>query len=383
MNNFTKIFKQVFNTLIFISFSGFFQFAYSQNLWEGEEYRKAKDYPFITKLLVVDKDAPLVVFTPGKGALARVGYGGHEGGLQQDFLAHWLNELGYNFLGISYPLLTKGHAFEEAEPTFTVRAWGRGMAEITRDIRQEQGLTGRIIHTAWSMGGKSAQPFSESAKALGLELDFFVSLASTPPIPGILGMNAEAPKHQSGLVKLPESGPTGDKGLKPAETIIGRVIIPHDVLLTDYLGHTPVQLVARGLRFNEENNEFVRDHWADMQDTKFYDIDNFPMVAMIIPQDKYDHRHTLTDRATWGYYITHKMLRLAGSAKQIIGMDDAKFARLSELVNSAPDRLAVNIEGNHFFFIGEHGAKATAEAIKVLDGRMANVKREFEALVAD
>ena len=79
------------------------QEAVAANLWDGEEVRMGAGYPFISKFVGADRDAPLVVFIPGARSLARIAYGGHEGGLEEDFLAYWLNREGYNFLG--FPIL--------------------------------------------------------------------------------------------------------------------------------------------------------------------------------------------------------------------------------------------------------------------------------------
>ena len=163
-----------------VFFFALLQTTHAANLWDGEEVRMGAGYPFIAKFVAAERDAPLVVFIPGARSLARIAYGGHEGGLDEDFLAYWLNREGYNFLGISYPVLTADGAFDEAHPDMTVRAWGHGSAEITKAVMEERGLTGPVIVAVWSMGGKSVQPFAEAAAELGIDLDFHVALAATP-----------------------------------------------------------------------------------------------------------------------------------------------------------------------------------------------------------
>ena len=156
------------------------QTTYAANLWDGEEVRMGAGYPFIAKFIAAERDAPLVVFIPGARGLARFAYGGHEGGLEEDFLAYWLNREGYNFLGISYPVLTDDGAFDEAHPDMTVRAWGHGSAEVTKAVMEERGLTGPVIVAVWSMGGKSVQPFAEGGRGTG----------DRPGFPCIAGCNA-------------------------------------------------------------------------------------------------------------------------------------------------------------------------------------------------
>jgi hypothetical protein len=71
--------------------------------FEGEEVMTGGGYPALVKFVPGEPDQALVVFVPGAHHTARIAYGGHEGSQDEDFLAHWLVEEGYNFLGVSYP----------------------------------------------------------------------------------------------------------------------------------------------------------------------------------------------------------------------------------------------------------------------------------------
>ncbi|MCZ0952302.1 MAG: hypothetical protein OXJ56_06940, partial [Rhodospirillaceae bacterium] len=246
-----------------VFFLALLQTADAANLWDGEEVRMGAGYPFIAKFIAADRDAPLVVFIPGARSLARIAYGGHEGGLDEDFLAYWLNREGYNFLGISYPVLTDDGAFDEAHPGITVRAWGYGSAEITKAVMEEQGLTGPVIVAVWSMGGKSVQPYAEAAAELGIDLDFHVSLASTPPLPNAGNMNARIAMHESGLGLRPDGAAAAVSALAANATENGRSeIIPPEILNSQYIGHWPVQLTGTGLRYDGQLHTIYRDHWA-------------------------------------------------------------------------------------------------------------------------
>ncbi len=353
------------------------------NLWDGEEMRMGAGYPFISKFLETEKDAPLVVFIPGARSLARIAYGGHEGSLEEDFLAYWLGREGYNFLGISYPVLTDSGAFDEAHPDITVRAWGHGSAEITRAIMQEHGLTGPVIATVWSMAGKSVQPYAEAARRLGIDLDFHVSLAATPPLPNSVNMGTRVSMHDSGLALRQAGAPAGVSALAANARENGRTeIIPADVFNSSYLGHWPAQLLGGGLRYDGELHTIYRDHWADMQDTKFYATD-YPLVAMIVPGQQ-DPRHALMDRATWGYINSNTLFfGYAGGEANARNLPEERFNRLQELVRDAHSRLAIDIGGNHFFFVGEKGARETAAVIRELERRVHRLKAELAATIAD
>lgn len=358
------------------------QNAVAANLWDGEEVHMGAGYPFISKFIGAEIDAPLVVFIPGARSLARIAYGGHEGGLEEDFLAYWLNREGYNFLGISYPVLTDDGAFDEAHPDLTVRAWGYGSAEITKAIMEEQGLTGPVIVAVWSMGGKSVQPFGEAALELGIELDFHVSLAATPPLPNSVNMNGRIPMHESGLGLRPDGVAGAVNALAANAKENGRSeIIPTDILNSGYIGHWPVQLTGTGLRYDGQLNSFYRDHWADMQDTKFYALD-FPLVAMIVPGQQ-DPRHAIMDRATWGYINSNTLFfGYAGGEQPSRSLPEDQFDQLRDLTRDAHTQLAIDIGGNHFFFVGEKGARETVAAIMELESRVHQLKADLAAIGA-
>ena len=232
------------------------QTTYAANLWDGEEVRMGAGFPFIAKFIAADRDAPLVVFIPGARSLARIAYGGHEGGLNEDFLAYWLNREGYNFLGISYPVLTDDGAFDEAHPDMTVRAWGYGSAEVTKAVMEERGLTGPVIVAVWSMGGKSVRAGCSR----------FAASEGKRPSGDHSRRNPELALHRP-LARAADRDRASDGQLH--STPLGRHA-GHQVLRADY-----------------------------------------PLVAMIVPgQD--DPRHAVMDRATWGHQLQYPVLRLRG-----------------------------------------------------------------------
>ena len=52
---------------------------------------------------------------------------------------------------------------------------------------------------------------------------------------------------------------------------------------------------------------------------------------------------------------------------------------VNDLVHGAPARLTMVMQGNHMFFVGEPGAKATVAALKDLRGRAAALDAELDA----
>lgn len=48
---------------------------------------------------------------------------------------------------------------------------------------------------------------------------------------------------------------------------------------------------------------------------------------------------------------------------KIADLSEGSWDRMVELSKEAPERLRVDVGGNHFFFVGEKGARSTADAI--------------------
>lgn len=350
-------------------------------LWEGEETRIGAGYPFVVKYIEVDKEAPLFVFNPGMNTLARAAYGG-EGTRKEDFLSYWLTKNGYNFLAISYPLVTEGAVFDKPYPEITVPAWGRGIAEITKEIIDEHELKGKTIVGVWSMAGKSVQPYAEAAAELEVDHDFHVALASTPPLLTASAMARPIIMHESGMIKTPEGAPRATRELQEISEYNDRVepIISKELWISQYGGHTPSQLQGRGLRYDKKQNKITRDYWADMQDTKFFET-NFPFVATITPSWNNDARHVLTDHATWNYFNANKVFyEYVGGGNGAQDLTREQLHKYRDISRGLAQRLTIDVEGNHFFFIGEKGAKATADAIVELEKRIADVKADLKAV---
>ncbi len=104
--------------------------AAQEHTYTGEVIEQAAGYPAIYKYIAGDKTKPLLVFVPGAHHTARVFYGGHQGYKAEDFLAFWVNEKGYNFLALSYPIALSDPAIETNHPDFTIRDWGKQVAAL-------------------------------------------------------------------------------------------------------------------------------------------------------------------------------------------------------------------------------------------------------------
>lgn len=358
-------------------------------LYLGERMRGADGVEALTWFGRGDPSKPLVVFIPGSAHHARIAYGGHAGGRSEDFLAHWLNKLGYNFLGISYPLKTQGAPDHTAHPGFTIRAWGQHAAQVAADVSAEYALSGKIILVVWSNGGRSPQAFAEAATARGLEVEFCVSFSATPPNAAIvLSPATMLPAHMQKLR-------TTDGYINLAHKYddwYGQVcansapedqeaIIPRAVYYSDYVGHMPVNLLGQGMKHHEDG--FVANGWSYMEDSKAHDLASFPLMTTILTDNIIDARHALTDQALWGpFLIGHlyaKYFEQRALTPETVPM--THWRAIVQLLRAAPQLLSVETHGNHFFFVGEVGANQAARDIVRLEERVRFLHDELAKLL--
>ena len=354
--------------------------AFPARAFEGEEVVQAAGFPAMTKFLAGDPERPLVVFIPGAHHTARIAYGGHEGGREQDFLAYWLVQQGYNFLGISYPIATKNPVMEDAFPAFTARDWGRQAAALAKQAVEQHHLTNRVIVIGWSMGGRIAEPVAEYAKAEGLDLLFFAAAAATPGITGLVEMNANFKMTPEGYADRTGIYRNWMRQIAHEGAANGHAIIDEQSYVADYVGDMPVNLEGYGLHYRD--GKFVRDFWADEQEFRTYDFGNLPEIAVLMPSEPLDPRHAMTDRGTWGFLIVNKLAADVAAAKlDLPKLPRERWQALVELVRNAPDLLSVQMHGNHFFFLGEAGARETAQTIGALELRVADFKQQLARLL--
>lgn len=305
-------------------------------------------------------DRPLVVFLPGGFHLARVVHGGHEGSRPEDFLTHWLNEAGFNVLAISYPLETEPVIMPAVCPGFRIRDWGRQAAEVTKRVVEAHQLPAEVILAGWSMGGRVVVPFTKAAKVMGVRVELYVALAATPGLAGLLSGNlpSKVQCSKTGYAAAPNlaQGFYAQVRAQGARNQTGE-IIPEATFLREYYGNAPVNLLGYTLKHDGEG--FVDDGGLCVGDSEVSDFASFPWISTLFPDNESDARHALADKAMWGFIFTMKLTAMVERAKPI----GDSWQRVATLVAAIPDRLSACIEGNHYFFLGEKGARETAKAI--------------------
>jgi pimeloyl-ACP methyl ester carboxylesterase len=349
-------------------------------LFAGERIETDAGFPTLTKFIPGDPNRPLVVFIPGAVHNARISYGGHPGGRDDDFLAYWLVREGYNFLGVSYPLTTKNPVIKEAYPNFDARDWGTQAAAAARRAIDEHHLTNKVIVIGWSMGGRIAEPIAEAAEKQGLNLEFFLSFSGTPGITGLVDMNANYPMTTDGYMDRSDAYPMFMKQIALENSMNAHTIIDTRSYLDDYVGYMPGNIGGYGLHYRD--GKFVRDNWADEEEFRVHAYDKLPYIAALMANEPLDARHALTDRANWGFVMTNKIQAAIEANKvDLNALPRARWLALVDLVRGAPQRLSVEMNGDHFFFLGAAGARETARAIYTLEDRVAGFKSQLQDLV--
>ena len=352
--------------------------ANPQNVvYPGESIIEAAGYPALVKFERGAANAPLVVFITGGGVLARVAYG-HPEGRSADFLAHWLKQEGTPFLAISYPM---GHpVFAKAYPDFSMTDWGEQSAEIVARHVKAHDLPARVVVLGWSMAGRTAQPIAASLRKRGIEIELFVAMAAATALPNLLPGLATVKPQPSGLAGV--AGAYTDAlllNLSERNTATGHTVIDPAIFPAQFMGDYPIRLAAAALKF--ENSAFMPDPLGDQDGTGAWRYASFPPLALLTHEAATDARHALMDRATWGFYISQNLseTHVFARVKNLLKLPPERWRRINDLVHGAPARLTIVMQGNHMFFVGETGARATVAALKDLRGRAAALDAELNA----
>ncbi|WP_443660566.1 hypothetical protein [Clostridium algidicarnis] len=357
-------------------------------IYNGEKIKQGGNYPALTKFIKGNPKEALTVFVPGAAHLARIAYGGHNGSQDEDFLAHWLVSEGYNFLGISYPIATKLPIYNESYPNFTIRAWGKQVAEIAKTIIDENNLSKHIILIVWSNGGRIVQSFYEYALTLGLDVDFCTSFSATPPNMAVVKFPSQVPNiDKMDKYRYSDCSKSFDRWYNQininSHINCKNEIIPKDVYYNEYIGSMPVNLKGTGTKYH--NGEFVASELEFIGDSKSYDYANFPLMTTIVTDNIIDSRHALSDQSIWGAYLISKIYcdYIEKNKMKIIfnKLSAESWKSFVELVRTSPIELSMETQGNHFFFVGESGAHYAALCVKKLERKVKLFKTNIEDIL--
>lgn len=351
-------------------------------LYPGEALLATNGIETLTYFKAGDPEKPLVIFVPGGFHLARVAYG-YPGGDEKDFLAYWLAQKGYSFLGASYP--TGNKVYSKAYPAYSIRDWGKQVAATAKFYIDENNLSREIIVLGWSAGGQIAQSVYEASRKAGLDMSLFVSLAATPPAPLLAEEPGSISMAPDGLSSAPQFYEIFKTYVAAQNELNGHVIMPWDKFETDILGDIPVALNGIIIASRYENGEFVKDFdWA-VADTGALKKADFPYIVTISGDKVLDNDHALTDRGNWGMFQIQHLYRgiILPALSQSEEIAPSDWQHIMDLMSYATSgALNARVPGNHFFWYGQVGARATVQNIDMLQLRAANLKATLAAAVA-
>lgn len=353
----------------------------SAMLYPREELTEAAGYPALVRFEPGRRELPLVVFVTGGGVLGRIAYG-PPGGRAADFLCHWLHAEGFASLVLSYPIDSRA-VFDAVFPQFSITDWAEQSAEIVARYVDRNGLPENAIVLGWSMAGRIAEPLHAALRRKGMGIELFVAMAAASALPNTLpGLDGLKPAA-NGLAAI--KGAYLDwliQCLADQNRAAGHVVLDAEGFTREMTGDFPVGLAASAMRYR--SGIFVSDPAGDALEVGTAQYADFPPLALMTHSSPVDARHALTDRSTWGAYITQQLCETLVFSRRdkLAALPAEKWALLVEHVRDAAERLSATLAGNHMFFLGEDGARRTVQTLKLLRQTAADVRGELSRLMA-
>jgi pimeloyl-ACP methyl ester carboxylesterase len=329
-------------------------------LFSGEERRQIAGLPLLSYVRQANPGKPFLIFLTGGGVLARVAYG-HPEGDRRDFLDHWLAEAGWGLIAASYPC--DHPVFDREVVDLQLEDWASAQAALVADVLHVQGWR-PIVAAGWSMGGRLVFALTRALRQHGLHLDCFVSLSGTPPFPRLT--KEEVPPERllaNGLWDIAgarRDGTTRDerwlRELDRTGAREGRPVIAPTAFADLYRANVPYGLWGPELE-DYFHNEPPRDLPGSFRKAGSFSGVDYPICSAIVPLDRSDFRHALTDLAVWGS-ITVSGIVPTLPASTISALSEDEWSALRKLVIEAPQRLTRYLSGGHFFSWARRERKA-------------------------
>lgn len=209
-----------------------------------------------------------------------------------------------------------------------------------------------------------------------------MSLAAITPFPNLLPALDQIQASSKGLADGSATFyPWLWQCLNNQSGMNGHILISEETFFKEFLGDFPINLVATTLRYR--NRQFVRDDQEDFQDTGAWNYSGFPLVALIMQNSPLDPRHALMDRGVWSLYISQVIYQnyLVCQGANFTSVSTSKWQQLVDLVRTAPDQLSTTVEGNHMFFVGELGARATVDGLNYLKQKVKGLSETIQEIL--
>ncbi|MGY4199014.1 hypothetical protein [Bradyrhizobium sp. USDA 4520] len=320
----------------------------------------------------LEPGAPVVLFLPGGAHLARVAYG-HPEARREDFLDYHLQAFGLALLAISYP--SSHPVFSKPDPFMTLSRWAAGVADVTAN------MVGRrpVLVAGWSMAGKGVLRLNRALKERGVLMTGFVSLCARSPWPGLSPRLAEGePVTADGLWDSSLYHCSTIAGLEEVNRLAGRTVISLETHGIHYHGEGPLMLRGEIDRLDVDGRFTSLE--AALADSQAFTFEQAPLCATISPTASSDAEHALADAAIWSAIGLMGLLRNHLAGTDLTRLPPESWGRLRALAGQWPTVMNRTVEGGHFFFVGETGARATASALADLNRQLTAVTDELRAL---
>ncbi|KTC93669.1 MULTISPECIES: alpha/beta hydrolase [Legionella] len=364
---------------LFIS-SLIFSLVANSALYPGEKLMDAANAQTLVYFSKGNPSKPLVIFIPGDSHLARISYG-YPNGKKQDFLSYWLNRKGYSFLGVSYPL--ENPVYSQIYPNFTIQDWGEQVIEIAQKIIKENKLSNNIIILGWSMGGSIEQTVASAAKKRRLKLELFIGLAAVPPLPYVMQSGPYETKtmRTNHLADRTALFPVFTQLLDEQDHYNRHIIIPQSIYLSQFIGHIPAAIAAEG--YNYQNGQLIKNVQQTLKDGGVFNFADTPWIALIEDDSPTTAKISLIDPAAWNFIRTEMIYSHYLKGNDLNKLTPEQWSKLAHLIDETPDYLKQNVHGNHFFFVGEKGASATANKIEELESRVKKIRGQIQNITSE
>ncbi|WP_152454707.1 hypothetical protein [Microbulbifer sp. THAF38] len=339
----------------------------SGRLQEGEVMSITAGFPVLYRYIAADKSKPLMVFVPGNSHLARIFYGCPEA-REEDFIGYWVHRSGHPFLAISFPIANM--AFDGYYPNFTIADWGKQVAEVIDKIVSENSLQREVIVCGWSMGCKIAGALGKEAIGKSFSIVMFVAMSGDPAVPGFLPKaNAEnITMTPEGLANRESLYPWFFQALEDQSTYNGHSILPRDIYRERILGATPVALICTGLMYR--HGHFEEDLLKTIQSANTFGYEDYPFPVVIHGNLICDAENILLNNSNWAFIRDRVLIRMLVGKEGLETLKPSQWESLQLFVRSSGNHFSVMVPGNHFFFVGAIGARATVEKILMLQKRI-------------
>ncbi|MGY4158032.1 hypothetical protein ACVINW_003874 [Bradyrhizobium sp. USDA 4461] len=320
-------------------------------------------------------DEDVVVFVPGGGHRGRISYG-HEGADETCFLDFWLQRRRLGLIALSHAE-RRDHNYAAISLQTVADDWAE-IVENLVGVRRR-----RIVIAGWSVAGRSVNRICDAMVRRNIPPHCFISLAATPPLPGLIETPREN-EHQTGDGLWKPGDTYGLDGLMRKERWLhhlneqlveqGRAPLCSQDYYEHYLQGTPIAL--RG----EPDTSHPTDFGDAVQAMATFEWSRYPICACIAPESKNDARHAMSDAALWGSITIQAITSRMHRADAISRLSQDRWHRFIQVIDGLPTRLRRRVSGGHFFFVGGKTARQTAQHICDLIDQVQDLFEQFPEL---